>query len=119
MRLFPIFPNPTSFLKEDKKVKVDMHEERLKAIKLKKIWFTRTRCSKCENFFVHEKMWEVYRWSVNETRWPWHYCQHCLPTKEDVLNEIDNDGCMFGIYGVDDFLRQTKANLSPCDSPAV
>ena len=95
-------------------MKVDMHQERLNQIKAKKIWFTRTKCEKCKSYYVHEKMWMVPRYGINEVRNEWFYCQHCLPTKEDVLNEVDNDNCMFGIYGVDSFLRnKPNANRNP------
>ena len=92
---------------------VDMNQERLKAIKSRKIWFARTQCSKCKNYFAHEKMWMVPRWGINETCHEWFYCQHCMPTKEDVLKEIYSDGCMFGIYNVDPFLSKPNASIIP------
>ena len=99
-------------------MKVDMHAERLKQIKLVKIWFTRTKCEKCGDYYVHEKMWMVPRWGVNERRYEWFYCQHCLPTKQDVLNQVDNDNCMFGIYGVDSFMAN-KGNKDRIPLPNV
>ena len=82
---------------------VDEHEERLKKIKLQRVFFFKTKCEKCGNQFVHEKMWHVPRWGVNEWKYDWYYCQHCMPTKEAVLEEVDSDGCNFGIYRVDPF----------------
>ena len=82
-------------------MKVDMHEERLKKIKLVRVGFLRTQCSKCGSFFIHEKMWHVTRWTTNDKPYDWYYCQHCLNSKEEVLNEIDTDSCPFGIYGID------------------
>ena len=82
---------------------VDEKQERLKKIKLETIYFRRVQCMKCRSNFVHEKMWYVPRWGVNEWKYDWYYCQHCFPTKEEVLAEIDSDDNPFGIYKVDPF----------------
>ena len=100
---------------------VDMNQERLKSIRSRKIWFEKTQCSKCGNFFVHESMWMVPRWGINETRHEWFYCKHCLPTKEDVLKEVYSDSCIFGIYNVDSFLSEKPdvSILPPSDVPQL
>ena len=55
-------------------------------------------------------MWRVYRYGINETRHPWYYCKNCMRSAKEVLNEIDTDNIMFGIFGVDDFnLLKKKA----------
>ena len=82
---------------------VDMEQDRLKRIKTVKVNFGRTKCQKCGSQFVHEKMWHVSRWGTNKWKYDWYYCKHCLPTRNDVLNEVDNDDCPFGIYGVDPY----------------
>lgn len=84
-------------------MQVDMEQVRLRKIKTIKVYFGRTKCEKCGNQFVHEKMWRVPRWGTNKWRYDWYYCKHCLPTKKDVLNEVDTDKCPFGIYDVDPF----------------
>lgn len=82
---------------------VDMEKERLKKIKQVKVFFSRTQCRKCGRYFIHEKMWKVPRWGVNKWKFNWFYCMHCFSTPEEVLNQVDNDGCMFGIYGIDPY----------------
>ena len=81
----------------------DTNQERLKSIKQVKVYFVRCQCRKCLNYFVHEKMWHVPRWGVNEWKYDWYYCLHCFNTKEEVLNEIDSDDNPFGVYKVDPF----------------
>ena len=76
-------------------------EKRLKAIKLKFVFFS-TTCDFCRKEFKREKMWRVYRYGINQTSYKWYYCQKCMPTAEDVLYEIDTDEFPFGIAGVDD-----------------
>ena len=66
-------------------------KERLEEIKLVNVMFFRTECKKCHNIFVHEKMWQVPRLGINNCQIEWYYCQHCFPTKEEVLNEIDSE----------------------------
>jgi len=80
-----------------------MQKERLKQVKSKKIWFMRTECRRCGNYFVHEKMWMVPVWGVNNARVELYYCQKCAPSREDALKEADEQPGFFGIYNVDPF----------------
>ena len=82
-------------------MRVDIEKKRLKAIRLRFIFFER-KCSSCGDIFKREKMWLVNRWGVNNTCHTWCYCTHCMKTVKDVLHEIDSDDCFFGIYGVDE-----------------
>lgn len=83
-------------------MKVDKELKRLKAIKLKYILFP-TECKCCGEEYKRTKMWQFYRYGVNKTRNKWHYCQNCMPSAEEVLNEIDTDESCFGIADIDDF----------------
>lgn len=71
-------------------------KERLKAVRKHYVIFPK-RCECCGDIISKEKMWEVDRWGVNKTIHKWHYCQECMQTAEDVLNEVDTDDCHFGI----------------------
>ena len=93
---------------------VDQKAKRLKAISLKYRWFE-TECSCCGNVFRREKMWKVTRWGINRIPITWCYCQNCMHSAEDVLNEVDTDSCGFGIYGVDDFTCFQKKDYTRMD----
>lgn len=82
---------------------VDEVQKRLNAIKLKYEFFP-VKCDYCEEYYKREKMWKFYRYEENRTYQTHYYCQNCMSSKEDVLNEIDSDESPFGIAGVDDFL---------------
>lgn len=88
---------------------VDSEKKRLKAIKLKYVFFP-TKCNCCGNEYKKEKMWRFYRYGVNATYHKWHYCQNCMHSKEEVLHEIDTDANPFGLAGVDDFTFSKKDN---------
>ena len=80
---------------------ISKEQKRLKAIKeIRPLVFPVT-CSCCNNDFVREKVFKVARWGVNKMVHDWYYCKHCMPTKEDVIHEIDTDKCIFGIAFVD------------------
>ncbi len=79
-------------------MKVDMEQRRLKKIKLIRVHFIAKECKKCGNHYVHEKMWRVARWGINDAVYDWHYCTNCFKTKEEVLKEVDSDFCRFNIY---------------------
>ena len=83
-------------------MKIDREQKRLNAIRLKLVIFP-TKCRCCGEEYVREKMWQVYRWGINKTRHEWNYCQNCMTSKQDVLNEVDTDDVMFGIAEVDSF----------------
>ncbi len=83
-------------------MKVDKEQKRLKAIKLKYVR-SDTECDYCGEEFKREKMWRVNRYGVNRRIHTWHYCQNCMHSAKEVLNEIDTDACSFGIAYVDDF----------------
>lgn len=82
-------------------MKVEREQKRLKAIKLKYVHFPK-RCSCCGEEFKREKMWQVYRYGINEVWNKFYYCQNCMHSAKDVLNEIDTDALIWGIAGVDD-----------------
>lgn len=97
-------------------MKIDREKKRLKSIKLKYALFP-TKCRCCKEEYKREKMWHVCRYGVNATVHDWYYCQNCMHSAEDVLNEIDTDGVPFGIAFVDDFLffekkDNTRLNLA-------
>lgn len=71
-------------------MKVDKEQKRLKAIKRKYILFP-TRCDCCKEEYKMEYMWQFYRYGVNNSRIRVNYCQHCMPSAEDVLHEIDTN----------------------------
>lgn len=86
---------------------IDQEQKRLKYIKLKYVLFP-TRCSCCKNKYKKEKMWQVHRYGVNKTVHKWCYCQNCMHSAKEVLNEIDTDESIFGIAYVDDFYHFRK-----------
>ncbi|MBU5331764.1 hypothetical protein KQI61_06105 [Anaerocolumna aminovalerica] len=80
---------------------ITKEQKRLNSIKeIKPLLFYRT-CHCCDNDFVKEKIFKVDRWGVNNSVHSWYFCKKCMSTKEDVLNEIDTDECIFGIAYVD------------------
>ena len=84
-------------------MKVDKHKKRLKAIKLKYVFFP-TKCRCCKEEYKREKMWLVYRYGINKVTVKCRYCQNCLRSAKDVLNEIDRPTSpLFGIIGIDEF----------------
>jgi len=76
-------------------------------IEIKPLIFPVT-CRCCGNDFVIEKMFKVDRWEINKIVHSWYFCKRCISTKEDVLNEIDTDECIFGIAFVDNHTIQKK-----------
>ena len=104
--------------KETKKVKLRKVVEvtakeakRLKAIKFKSVIFPK-ECSLCHNKFYNEKMWKFNRWGINKSVHAVYYCQNCMHSEEDVLNEIDTDESGFGIAFVDDFMFFKKKDCT-------
>ena len=83
-------------------MKISVSEKRLNAIKKRFFLFPRT-CDCCKTTIVLEKMWFVDRWHANMRVHRYHYCTKCMKTKEDVLTQIQNDECSFGIAFVDSF----------------
>jgi len=97
-------------------MKVDKEKKRLKAIKLKYV-LVPTKCDCCEEKYKREKMWQFNRWGLNKTIHKWHYCQNCMHSAEEVLNEVDTDEYHLGLAGIDDpihFLKKdyTRINLA-------
>ncbi len=88
-------------------MKVDKKQKRLKAIKLRYVFFP-TKCRCCGEEYKYEKMWQFDRYGVNKTIHRWHYCQNCMHSAEEVLNEIDTDASHFGIAWVDNFIINKK-----------
>ena len=91
-------------------MKVNKKQKRLKAIKLKYVLFP-TKCECCGEEYKREKMWQLYRYGINETYHKWHYCQNCMHSAEEVLHEIDTDEFIFGLAGIDDFKTFKKKGL--------
>lgn len=83
-------------------MKISKEQKRLKAIKLKYVIFP-TKCECCGEDYKREKMWQFWRYGVNQTWNKWHYCRNCMPSAEAVLHEIDTDEIVFGLAGIDDF----------------
>lgn len=83
------------------------NKQRLKAVKKQYVIFPK-QCRCCGDMISKEKMWKVNRWGVNKTVHTWYYCQKCMPTPEDVLNEVYTDDCHFGIAYVDKFLPKKR-----------
>ena len=81
---------------------VNRKKERLKAIKLKYVFFS-YKCDCCENYYRKEKMYFVNLWGVNRCIVPKTFCQHCMKSKEDVLTKVDSYSGLFGIAFVDEF----------------
>lgn len=77
-------------------MKVDKEQKRLKTIKLKYVLFP-TKCDCCGEEYKREKMWHA-----------WHYCQNCMHSAKEVLNEVDTDECCWGIAGIDSFFAFSK-----------
>lgn len=88
-------------------MRINIQERRLKKIKDRFV-FWGTRCECCGEVVKFEKMWRVWRDGVNHTNHLWSYCKHCMPTAKAVLHEIDTDGCIFGIAGIDERRRFKK-----------
>lgn len=88
-------------------MKVDKEQKRLKAIKLKYVFFPK-QCDHCGEVFKKEKMWKVNRYGINDSIHKYFYCQNCMHSAKDVLNEIRTDESIFGIVGVDNVLADKK-----------
>lgn len=92
-------------------MKISKEQKRLKAIKLKYVLFP-TKCESCGEYYKREKMWQFYRYDVNQTWNKWNYCRNCMPSAEAVLHEIDTDEIIFGLAGIDDFNSFRKKDLT-------
>lgn len=99
-------------------MEIDKNQKRLNAIKLKYVIFP-TKCNCCGKEYVREKMWRVFRWGENMTSVKWNYCQRCMHSAEEVLNEIDTDEGLWEISHVDDFTTCKKdyTRLNRCKPP--
>ena len=96
-------------------MKFRKEKKRLKAIKLKFV-FSPTQCERCGKECIGERMWQLYRYGINETVHKWHYCQECMHSAEAVLHEVDTDEFNFGIAGVDDFKTFSKKDYTRMNS---
>ena len=81
---------------------IDREAKRIHAIKLRYV-FTEHQCSCCGNYFRKEKMYKVHVWGVNRSVVPLDFCQNCMKSREEVLEEVDSYQGFFGIAFVDDF----------------
>ena len=99
-------------------MKTNRKTARLQAIKEKFVFFKR-KCVCCEKISSFEKMWCVMRSGINHTTHEWCYCKECMPTAEDVLHEIDTDGCAFGIAGIDEGeeFKKDKTRMNTAFAP--
>ena len=77
-------------------------KRRLRAIKFRLV-LVPTKCDSCGDTFVRQKMWTFTRYGMSASHFKWYYCQNCMHSKEDVLNEIDTDEYPFGLYRIDNF----------------
>lgn len=89
-----------------------LNEKRKKRIKLRYYLFP-TECNLCRKLIHGEKMWKVERNAIKYGQTvTFHYCQRCMHSVEDVLNEIDTDAYPRGIAGIDSPLTFTKKNFT-------
>lgn len=88
-------------------MKVNKEKKRIKAIKLRFMILPK-KCQRCGEEFYFEKMWKALRWGMNETCHEWHYCQNCMHSAEEVLDEIDTDDCPWGLAFIDSFFGFVK-----------
>ena len=66
-------------------MKIDHHQKRLNAIKLKYVFFPK-KCMICREEYRKERMYRVDRWVVNQRVLECWYCQRCIHSKEELLN---------------------------------
>lgn len=92
-------------------MKKDNRQERLKAIKLRYVVFP-TECKICGKKHKFEKMWKFKRYYINKEVVNWHFCQDCISSAEEALEEIDTDECVFGIAHVDSFFTFQKKDYT-------
>lgn len=92
-------------------MKIDRDQKRLNAIKLKYVLFP-TKCNCCGEEYKKEKMWQLYRYGINKTWNKWNYCQNCMHSAKEVLDEVDTDECNFGLAGIDNFFTFTKKDYT-------
>lgn len=97
-------------------MKIDKHQKLLKAIKLKYA-FSPTKCHACGEEYVREYMWTFYRYGINHRHIKHHYCQHCMHSVEEVLQEIATDNSPFGLVGVDN--RYLKEYALSCQNSII
>lgn len=88
-------------------MKINKEQKRKNAIKLKPVFFP-TKCQCCGDEYYLEKMWTFWRYGVNMRVFKWHFCQNCMHSVEDVLNEIDTDEVIFGLAWVDEHVINKK-----------
>ncbi len=93
-------------------------EKRLKAIKSRKV-FLRKKCAHCREKFKNQEMWVVKRFGKYGEVNKYYYCKECMPSKEDVLNEIDTDEILYGIAYVDDFFKFRKKDYSRVEAAKI
>ena len=85
-------------------------DERLKKIHEIPNIFKRT-CKLCNS--KPKKIWKVVRWGyINNDTVNTYYCKKCLPTKKDVLYEIDTDESAMGIAFCDSPIYIKKLDYS-------
>lgn len=73
-------------------------------------------CECCGDIICFEKMYKVTRWGANKSSHAYYYCKSCMPSKEEVLNEIDTDENHFGIFGIDPFWGFKKKDYTRMDN---
>lgn len=95
-------------------MRVNREQKRLKAIKLKYV-LSPTECNCCGNEYKREKMWRLYRYGINKSYNKRYYCQNCMHSAKEVLNEVDTDECPFGLAGIDPFFCFKKKDRTRID----
>lgn len=107
MNILPI----TNFSEKFKNASTD---DRLKKIHEIPNIFKR-KCKLCNS--EPENIWKTVRWGyiIGETV-NIYYCKKCLPTKKDVLYEIDTDESPMGIAYCDSPISIKKLDYSRCNT---
>lgn len=82
-------------------MKTTEKERRLRAIKPEFVFSLKT-CHCCKKDKKFKIMWSVSRYTRTSGYFrKYYYCKDCMPTAENVLQEIDTDNIQFGIATID------------------
>lgn len=88
---------------------VGIERERLEAIEF--LHVGSQKCTCCKRKFKETDMWHCERYGRRRPVVSYWYCQECMPSAEDVLNEIDTDDIPFGLAGIDGYGTSFKKNF--------
>lgn len=71
------------------------------------------KCRLCNQLiFPNEKMYFVYRWAKDMQVVKICYCENCVKSRKDGLNEVDTDSILYGIAYVDDYYNFKKKDYT-------